>query len=206
MTKSSTCAKCGAEFISIGKAGPPRKHCPDCRQRICPDCGVPITVKGIHRCPTCKAKADAAHAERQRRRNQPRPYKPKPKTETLCPNCGEPVLTTGKEKYCSKACGYEYRDARRPGSFERGYGTAEDRAAMFGCQSEAGIARLAVLDRDDRTSHICSAAIDPDAERWSEGYGTVDHVVPLCKGGPHVWSNVAASHWGCNRRKASKVA
>jgi 5-methylcytosine-specific restriction endonuclease McrA len=34
----------------------------------------------------------------------------------------------------------------------------------------------------------------------------MDHVVPLARGGDHLYSNVAVSHPLCNRRKGAKVA
>jgi 5-methylcytosine-specific restriction endonuclease McrA len=34
--------------------------------------------------------------------------------------------------------------------------------------------------------------------RWS---ATIDHVIPLAKGGPDVWENVQATHCLCNGQK-----
>lgn len=179
---------------------------PNRSTRTCPDCGRPILTKGIHRCESCKAKADAAYAERLRqRRPKPRPYVPRAKTETRCPNCGEALSTTGMKKYCSKSCGYEFRDSQRPGATARGY-SGRARAIAFGGEYESGITRAALLERDEWTCHICGSPINPDAQPGDWDYGTTDHVTPLCKGGCHTWDNVAAAHLGCNLRKGSKVA
>jgi 5-methylcytosine-specific restriction endonuclease McrA len=30
---------------------------------------------------------------------------------------------------------------------------------------------------------------------------TVDHIIPLAKGGTHTWDNVQLAHWSCNSDK-----
>jgi 5-methylcytosine-specific restriction endonuclease McrA len=34
---------------------------------------------------------------------------------------------------------------------------------------------------------------------------TLDHVIPLAKGGQHEVSNLAAAHWLCNLRKHARL-
>lgn len=44
----------------------------------------------------------------------------------------------------------------------------------------------------------CKEPIDPK-RRFPDPYAaTVEHIVPLSKGGDHTWDNVAASHAACN--------
>ena len=33
---------------------------------------------------------------------------------------------------------------------------------------------------------------------------TIDHIVPLDKGGPHIFSNLQPAHWICNVRKGNR--
>jgi 5-methylcytosine-specific restriction endonuclease McrA len=35
--------------------------------------------------------------------------------------------------------------------------------------------------------------------------GTVDHVIPISKGGLDVMENVKLAHWTCNRQKGNKI-
>jgi len=51
-----------------------------------------------------------------------------------------------------------------------------------------------VLKRDEYVCGYCS-------RRLSSSTGTVDHIIPRCKGGKNVWLNVVASCKGCNNRK-----
>lgn len=60
-----------------------------------------------------------------------------------------------------------------------------------------------VLSRDGWVCHICGDAIDPkfkspDVMSWS-----IDHVIPLAKGGAHEYKNCKAAHRGCNSRKGA---
>ena len=35
-------------------------------------------------------------------------------------------------------------------------------------------------------------------------YPTLDHIIPLSKGGSHTWDNVQLAHMGCNAGKCDK--
>jgi 5-methylcytosine-specific restriction endonuclease McrA len=57
---------------------------------------------------------------------------------------------------------------------------------------------LTVLERDDGVCGICGEDIDPTDFH-------VDHILPLARGGPHVYSNVQIAHPECNIRKGASV-
>ena len=61
--------------------------------------------------------------------------------------------------------------------------------------------RLEVLELSSWECHLCGDPIDPECEYPSPLYGTVDHVVPLSKGGTHTLCNVKAAHHICNSTK-----
>lgn len=45
-------------------------------------------------------------------------------------------------------------------------------------------------------------------KRWGDygpDYPTIDHIVPLSKGGPHLWSNVQVACAECNIAKGASV-
>ena len=85
--------------------------------------------------------------------------------------------------------------------------SAKERRALAYEMGNPFITRKEVLRRHDWICGICHKGIrrsfkfDPDDDRC----GTVDHIIPLNKGGQHEWSNVQAAHWGCNQAKSDKT-
>ena len=67
------------------------------------------------------------------------------------------------------------------------------------------IDRYVVFERDGWVCNICRTEIDRTLRCPDPLAATLDHVVPLSKGGQHVWSNVAPAHLYCNQQKADTV-
>ena len=68
-----------------------------------------------------------------------------------------------------------------------------------------------VYARDKGICYICGKPCDRNDYKEKEGiivcgnnYPSIDHVVPLAKGGKHEWSNVRLAHRICNSYKADK--
>jgi 5-methylcytosine-specific restriction endonuclease McrA len=53
--------------------------------------------------------------------------------------------------------------------------------------------------------HICNEPIDLELPRTSRMGLTVDHVIPLSKGGSDELDNLRPAHWICNNRKSDKI-
>lgn len=53
--------------------------------------------------------------------------------------------------------------------------------------------------------HICNEVIDPTLPRTSRMGLTVDHLIPLSKGGSDDLENLRPAHWICNVRKSDNV-
>jgi 5-methylcytosine-specific restriction endonuclease McrA len=53
--------------------------------------------------------------------------------------------------------------------------------------------------------HICQRPIDPSLPRTSKQGLTVDHVIPLSKGGLDNIENLRPAHWSCNIKKSDKL-
>lgn len=62
-----------------------------------------------------------------------------------------------------------------------------------------------VLDRDGWECHICGDAIDPELKSPALMSWSIDHVIPLAKGGTHGYSNCKAAHRVCNSRKGASL-
>lgn len=60
------------------------------------------------------------------------------------------------------------------------------------------IDHLALFERDNWICGICHRKINKWLRHPNYWAATVDHIVPLSKGGKHVWANVRAAHAKCN--------
>jgi len=49
--------------------------------------------------------------------------------------------------------------------------------------------------------HICHNKIDKYVRKPNYWAATVEHIIPLAKGGTHTWDNVAPAHAICNWNK-----
>jgi hypothetical protein len=62
-----------------------------------------------------------------------------------------------------------------------------------------------VFARDNGVCWLCDEAVDPALPRVSAGGGTIDHVIPISKGGEDTLENCRLAHWSCNNRKSNKL-
>ncbi len=62
-----------------------------------------------------------------------------------------------------------------------------------------------IYERDNWICQLCGEAIDSKAEKSSSRKKSLDHIVPISKGGSHTRDNVQAAHLDCNIRKGNKT-
>jgi len=65
------------------------------------------------------------------------------------------------------------------------------------------IDHLALFELHNWICHICKVKIDSRLRFPHVMAATVDHVIPLCKGGTHTWDNVLPAHAACNFQKGA---
>ncbi|MEV0917845.1 HNH endonuclease [Streptomyces sp. NPDC049967] len=65
-------------------------------------------------------------------------------------------------------------------------------------------APLDVHTRDQWTCQLCRRPIDPQVAWPDPMSASVDHIVPLVKGGTHSMINVQSAHLGCNSSKGDR--
>lgn len=88
-------------------------------------------------------------------------------------------------RYCSKRCRRQRHDSHR------------SRALRAGVHYEY-VRPHDVYERDAWTCGICGDHVDPLAKWPDQMCASIDHVVPLSCGGPHVADNLRLAHWLCN--------
>ncbi len=85
-------------------------------------------------------------------------------------------------------------------------GNIEDRCEAYGVEYDPVVTRYAVFERDDWTCGICGGRTNPLKLPPHPHAPTVDHIVPLSKGGGHTWDNVQCAHLTCNASKGAKLS
>ena len=61
-----------------------------------------------------------------------------------------------------------------------------------------------VIARDGWTCGICGGQVDPTLRRPDLDSRSLDHVLPISLGGPHMLANAQLAHLGCNLRKGAR--
>lgn len=77
-------------------------------------------------------------------------------------------------------------------------------AAGFHADFDASVTLKRVLRRDHGICQICGGAVDvcdKVGNRIGGRYPTIDHIIPISKGGAHIWENVQLAHMICNSHK-----
>jgi len=107
--------------------------------------------------------------------------------QATCNGCGtEMTAKTRRRQFCDCCSRERIRgDSRRAGNRRRSWSGEGDHYTI-----------PMLLDLDGDVCYLCSEIID--------GKPSVDHVLPLSRGGSDTVSNVALTHWACNNRKRAK--
>lgn len=66
----------------------------------------------------------------------------------------------------------------------------------------------AVITKYDGICQLCGQKVDKTNivnGHIRKNYPTVDHIIPLSKGGTHTWDNVQLAHMGCNSGKCDRI-
>ena len=74
-------------------------------------------------------------------------------------------------------------------------------------QEQAGdeaVVPAQVFARDNWICQLCDTPISPKVQWPDPMSASVDHVIPLARGGRHAMDNVQSAHMGCNARKCDR--
>lgn len=108
---------------------------------------------------------------------------------------------------CSNACARKRSHRKRK---ETGYPKSHlHRARRYGCEYDGSVTLKRLIKRDGLRCAICGEMCDPNDHSWTEYFGpmypTIDHIIPMSKGGGHTWDNVQVAHAICNSNKRDTV-
>lgn len=232
MTKATrpttiTCARCGNEK-AVGRTGPIPTYCSaGCRAALgydrsrqdgryerrlkasrqraqeereanatpCPYCGAPMTNR---RRVQCGLEACRLRAAADRMRQLQRDYRAEhgvwmhhryPESQRAATLRRLQKYGHWRKQYPERAAAY---DARR-------------RALVVQARTDEMFAPLDVHTRDGWTCQLCHEPIDPSITWPHSKSPSIDHVIPLSRGGAHAMANVQSAHLGCNSSKGDKL-
>lgn len=175
-----------------------------------------VTVRhGKAKCDVCAAAArERREAERlaeieQRRRDVQRERCLNARTRQIrfgvCGVCGALFIQkNGNHKYCSSVCLEKVNNAvKKDRRVRKIRNVIDDRTITLEKVYEKGDGVCALCGRpcsfEDYTVRGDGTFIAGD------DYPSIDHIIPLSKGGRHAWDNVQLACRGCNSRKSDKL-
>lgn len=189
--------------------GPAKRLCASCAfepPRYCGNCGADISSMSkcaIYCTAICR---DLKYGRR----------KPQSNVAIICalPECEVAFVPYAESQRCccerhGKMLANRKRRAagldKRPWSETRIENRERRRARMKGAYVGPKAPRYKIADRDGWICRLCGEAIPRVVKHGHPLYLTIDHIIPLAKGGEHSPSNVQAAHAICNYSKGDRV-
>lgn len=177
------CVGCSGPMPALARSGPPRLYCTAaCRQSFKRRTGVarPTTsyaqVVYTKSCIVCAAEFHTSRSPAQRCSDCRR------LRHLVECRCGRTVWLANAQEYCSSSCRMAFRPRRPRSSSDERTRKRRRRAAEFAARGLNQWGRQAMLRRWQRAGRTCWCCTAPAT--------TVDHVIPLSRGGTNFEGNL----------------
>lgn len=175
------------------------RYCRYCDQALPLDRFYRSSVNGLqNECRDCKL-------ERQKRSTAEKAKNREPVIRN-CVHCGESFTVSIYRRdamYCSRACKCVHWKTLNP-ERRREIGrlrSARERGAKVGVV----IDRQAIFERDGWMCQLCGLPVDPTIPAGDRMSKTLDHIIPVSKGGVHTPDNLQLAHLCCNASKKDRL-
>lgn len=215
------CPDCSAQLPAHAGRGRPQLRCDECRKEhqralwratskrkyqegrdsrviACPKCGGRCAIgRGSADSPMCRTCRKAATIARNTR---------------ACQACQLPFTAAlPDQRYCSVECfrsafGYATRltpGERADAERRRNARKSSRRRALIRGSFVEDVDLLTLADRDQWVCHLCCRKVRKRTKVGSPMSPSIDHIVPLSRGGEHSYANTALAHLRCNVLKQS---
>lgn len=154
-------------------------------------CVASATTKNIlRRVEQSEEQKQKAEAERNEKKLQKRRV-------IYCCECGKQFITyLSAQKFCSKEC--SKKNHNRIQTIKKQTRIPKERLI------DRDISLRSLYERDKGFCHICGMHCDIELDTNDNYYPSIDHVIPLARGGLHSWGNVMLAHRVCNSSKGAR--
>lgn len=119
-----------------------------------------------------------------------------------CGFCGKEFFSKSDKKYCSGSCAMKNNNRTKR--------ARRDKRLSENGDIDLDITIAKIIRRHGKVCYLCGEECDAndyevrDDGAWVAGnmYPSVEHVIPISKGGTHTWDNVMLAHRICNSIKS----
>jgi 5-methylcytosine-specific restriction endonuclease McrA len=183
------CKTCGHEFTKLrtsfcGENGKNKTHCPECDR---------LEQEAKHK--------QQEKLKRERERERALAITGKQLSFNICPVCSEVFEGTGK--FCGERC--RKKAGRKNYKHQR-------RVRVRSQIVDKNILIEPLAMREHNRCYLCGKLVDWN-DKYMVGnttvvgstYPSIEHIIPISKGGLEAWTNVKLAHMKCNREKGSKI-
>lgn len=164
-------------------------------QCVCPVCNKHFETTTNNRC--CSNECSDTY------RKTPKAYMNISK-EKICKNCGITFVVKYGDKR-NKYCSFECQVHRNAGLSHR-----NRKYRLKNAMIDSDITLKQVMINDNNICYLCNKEVNPNDYYIRDGryiigddYPSIDHIMPISKGGLHSWNNVRLAHMRCNTLKSN---
>lgn len=160
---------------------------------VCYQCGKELEGRKKKYC-SIECQRKASNKKNKEKREAERKGKLR---KGVCVVCGKEFETLQpSQKTCTKACSKTYKNYRNDHRLNKDNIVDKD------------ITLATLYERDKGICYICKRECDwNDKKGFTVGktYPTIEHLIPLARGGKHSWSNVRLACHECNSKKSATI-
>ena len=125
-----------------------------------------------------------------------------------CAECGKEFTAFSIQQVVCKDC-HDKQEKEKQKARKR---LREAKAKKNG-KIEWNISLEKLIQRDEGISKICGRQVDTEDYYYTDegyfiagdNYPSIDHIIPLAKGGTHTWDNIQLAHRHCNSIKSDNI-
>lgn len=125
-----------------------------------------------------------------------------------CEYCGRIFYAKDYNWYCSDICKANMKKEK-----QKARKRLREAKAKKNGKIEWNISLEKLIQRDEGICKICGRQVDTEDYYYTDegyfiagdNYPSIDHIIPLAKGGTHTWNNVQLAHRHCNSIKSDKI-